>query len=66
MDKVKMAVMWNIIREVAEREPLYDGNSGDTYCMYCVGDEGKKHFTHEPDCIYVKARALVEQETSHE
>ena len=74
MDKVQMAVMWNIIREVANMDGdgyIYTANNGQMTCIFCNDSWGwaandKHTHDHKPDCIVLKARALVEQEASHE
>lgn len=35
----------------------HEDDYGRVYCMFCVEDEGKPH---APDCIYVRAKRLIE------
>lgn len=64
------AGVWEIVQEVAKSEPGIPSEiDGDISCFYCGGDRYDSRppriaidrLYHEPNCTYVKARALVAQ-----
>jgi hypothetical protein len=62
MDELEL--LRRIVKAVAKEEPIYDSDSGDTYCVYCSADDplaGHHNLTHEPHCPY---RLAVEYQQS--
>jgi hypothetical protein len=61
--------LWEIARKVAETDlSAYNYADNRVYCSYCDANvdinkwiNSKVELLHKPDCIVVKARALVEQ-----
>lgn len=59
--------VWTIVQEVAEVDSTYyEDNDGYIYCPFCTGGDGHavqntENFPHEPSCIVVKARTLIQQ-----
>jgi hypothetical protein len=58
-----LATLWEIAQEVATKDNLSEhAFGGYEYCMLCSGHEYRMlPFKHEPSCIVLKSRALVEK-----
>jgi hypothetical protein len=46
-----------IIKKLAEMDPAYDNDAGDTPCFFC----GCVYDDHEDDCIWKAAKDLCEE-----
>jgi hypothetical protein len=58
--------LWEIVEAVATCSDVIatEGPNEDKYCVFCCGDEdysGETEYFHRPDCIVLKARALMAQ-----
>jgi hypothetical protein len=60
-----LETLWEIAREVAEDGiTIASDVVGDQYCMFCSGQQDygdSNNYQHAPDCIVMKARALVKE-----
>lgn len=65
----KIAGMWEIVKKVATTySTYYDEGIGLYDCPFCNGSDdrsyGTDHIKHEDDCIVLKARRLVQEESA--
>lgn len=66
-EEENLSVLWEIAKGVASANVLATAylEPCETYCIFCDGKidyEIGNDFEHEPDCITIKARALMAQE----
>ncbi len=74
--KQELAPFWEIIEVVATIDPTWDDDGHDgvesVWCPYCDGSQTQyakyredRAFPHMPECIVMKARALMERKAKH-
>jgi hypothetical protein len=53
-----------IVKKLAESDPVLFGSSGDPQCSLCDSDDynGRDGVNHKPDCLFIRARAYIEQQ----